>query len=282
MKCELVDVFSTKKLNGNGLTIFSDVDHLSSADMLAWTQEMRQFESIFIQVKGGEFHARIFTIEEELDFAGHPLLGLAYHLHHHYGNGPRHEWRVHTKSKVIPLTSLKTAETFTATMSQGKPEFIRTLSEQEAQTLYAALNLTPPSEVSIGAEVISTGLPYVILPVASHQLEHIVFKVKDLAPLIAPLGAKFLYVLDVDNREGRTWDNQGAVEDIATGSAAGPAAAYLFKHGLISSHELTLHQGRFLGRPSEINVAIAEHDGEIANIFVSANVVKVADISLVD
>ncbi|MDO2950187.1 PhzF family phenazine biosynthesis protein [Aeromonas simiae] len=114
MKCELVDVFSTKKLNGNGLTIFSDVDHLSSADMLAWTQEMRQFESIFIQVKGGEFHARIFTIEEELDFAGHPLLGLAYHLHHHYGNGPRHEWRVHTKSKVIPLTSLKTADTFSA------------------------------------------------------------------------------------------------------------------------------------------------------------------------
>lgn len=281
MKCELVDVFSTEKLNGNGLTIFSDCDHLTSAEMLAWTQEMRQFESIFIQVKEGQYHARIFTIEEELDFAGHPLLGLTYHLHHAYGHQTEHDWLVYTNQKAIPLTSIKTATSFTATMDQGKPEFIYTLSGQEAATLYSALNLTPPDDATFGVEVISTGLPYVILPVAS-QLEHISFQVKDLAPLITPLGAKFLYVLDVESVEGRTWDNQGAIEDIATGSAAGPAAAYLFKHGLMAHPEITLHQGRFLGRPSEINVKVEAKGPDIENIRVSANIVKVADITLLD
>ena len=56
-------------------------------------------------------------------------------------------------------------------------------------------------------------------------------------------------------REGRTWDNAGAVEDVATGSAAGPAAAYLAAHGLAAEDEsIVINQGRFLGRPSQIAV----------------------------
>ena len=56
--------------------------------------------------------------------------------------------------------------------------------------------------------------------------------------------------------EGRTWDNAGGVEDVATGSAAGPAAAYLAAHGLAAEGELiVINQGRFLGRPSRIAVA---------------------------
>lgn len=73
MKCKLVDVFAKSKLNGNGLTIFYDHDDISQDEMLAWTKEMRQFESIFVRLEKGKYIVKIYTIDEELDFAGHPL-----------------------------------------------------------------------------------------------------------------------------------------------------------------------------------------------------------------
>jgi len=88
--------------------------------------------------------------------------------------------------------------------------------------------------------------------------------------LLATIGAKFVYVLDVERREGRTWDNDGRVEDIATGSAAGPAGAYLVAHGLASHDEvITLAQGRFLGRPSELHAIVR---GDRAGVIVRGRV----------
>lgn len=57
------------------------------------------------------------------------------------------------------------------------------------------------------------------------RLERARIAVTDLGQRLASVGAKFAYVFDPDRREGRSWDNAGAVEDVATGSAAGPAAA---------------------------------------------------------
>lgn len=280
MKCKLVDVFAKSKLNGNGLTIFYDHGNLSSEKMLAWTQEMRQFESIFIQVKDGRYHAKIFTMEEELDIAGHPLLGLAYHLHQEFAkDSNKHKWSVQLNKQIVELTSRCCGNEFVATMSQGAPIYMGVLSKTDEDSLYAALSLDKPNGLSFAAEVISTGLPYVILPVTG-GLDKIKFNISDLTPLIEPLGAKFLYVLDVDNIEGRTWDNKGAVEDIATGSAAGPVAAFLFKNGVAKSDRIILNQGRFLGRPSEILIDLKIVNSKIAGIEVSGNVVKVANIML--
>jgi len=75
------------------------------------------------------------------------------------------------------------------------------------------------------------------------------------ARFLSVSGAKFVYVLDPDRPEGRTWDNAGRAEDVATGSAAGPAAGYLLHHGVRPAGEpLLVHQGRFTGRPSTIEV----------------------------
>lgn len=78
-------------------------------------------------------------------------------------------------------------------------------------------------------------------------------------------------------REGRTWDNDGRVEDIATGSAAGPVGAYLVRHGLEApSTEIALHQGRFLGRPSQMRVWVDAANGDIAAVRVTGDVRMVA------
>ncbi|OYU65209.1 MAG: hypothetical protein CFE45_44335, partial [Burkholderiales bacterium PBB5] len=100
-----------------------------------------------------------------------------------------------------------------------------------------------------------TGLPYLILPVQADALVRTAITGRLLEQQLASLGAKFTLVLDVAARELRTWDNLGLVEDVATGSAAGPAAAYLVAHGLADpAAVLVLAQGRFASRASSIQV----------------------------
>lgn len=281
MNAKLVDVFSAERLSGNGLTIFPEAEGLSTAEMQALTREMRQFESIFVWREGDAFVARIFTLEEELDFAGHPLLGLAYYLHHAFGEGDLHEWRVRLGRRTVELTSAWRDGRFTATMAQGRPEFLTTLTNDEAGAILAALGLEFDGRRRYPAEVVSTGLPYLILPV-SGGLERVVFRVADLSPLLEAHGAKFVYVLDVEHFEGRTWDNAGRIEDVATGSAAGPAAAYLHKHGLVHGSTLSIAQGRFTGRPSRIAVQLVIEGMQLADVRVSGEVVEVADITFAD
>jgi predicted PhzF superfamily epimerase YddE/YHI9 len=109
--------------------------------------------------------------------------------------------------------------------------------------------------------VLSTGLPYLLVPVTAGGLASARIDDQDFGARLAAVGAKFVYVLDPVAREGRTWDNAGTVEDIATGSAAGPAAAYLQNVGRLGAGEsLSLHQGRFVGRPSTIEVRQVEGD----------------------
>jgi trans-2,3-dihydro-3-hydroxyanthranilate isomerase len=280
VKCRLVDVFTSQKFRGNGLTIFYEFESLTDEEMLVLTQEMRQFESIFLSGGPGRWSARIFTMEEELEFAGHPLLGLAYHLHQLHGSATEsQEWQIHLNGREVTLSSRWEDDgAFRASMSQGKPMHLKTLSYDEAAGFYEALSLSPEAGVPYSAEVITTGLPYLILPVNGH-LDIIKFNVPDLSSLLASYGAKFIYVLDIGTFEGRTWDNAGKVEDIATGSAAGPAAVYIFRQGLIQKNPIMIFQGRFCGRPSEIEVFL-EFDGKnISNVQVAGNVVDVADIS---
>lgn len=278
MKAKLVNVFSAERFGGNGLTIFPEADGLSTGEMQALTREAGQFESIFVWREGDTFAARIFTMEEELDFAGHPLLGLAYYLHQTYGDRDRHAWRVRLNRRTAALTSAWRDGRFTATLAQGRPAFLRTLTRDEAGEVYAALGLDAGGRRNYPAEVVSTGLPYLILPVTG-GLERIAFQVADLSPLLASHGAKFIYVLDINGREGRSWDNAGRVEDVATGSAAGPAAAYLHKHGLALGRTLTIQQGRFVGRPSRIEAELVIEGMELADVRVSGEVVEVADLA---
>src|SRR5258706_290159 len=89
----------------------------------------------------------------------------------------------------------------------------------------------------------------------THGLDRAQIAVRDFEERLASVGAKFVYLFEPDKREGRSWDNTGAVEDVATGSAAGPAAAFLAAHGLAAQDEtILINQGRLLGRPSVIAV----------------------------
>ncbi|WP_242155967.1 PhzF family phenazine biosynthesis protein [Aestuariivivens sediminis] len=276
----LVDVFTKNPFSGNGLAIFPNAVNLDKKAMLLLTQEMRQFESIFYYQKSKcNFQAFIFTIEEELDFAGHPLLGLAALVHEmNYKNCKKSEINVELNNKTVDLITSKNNGYYTAIMNQGSPEFIYSLNESEEMAFLSFLSLEANDKYQeTTLEVVSNGLPYLIVPVKASSFTKIKISISDLENKLSKVGAKFLYVLDIENNRGRTFDNKGKVEDIATGSAAGPVGAYLIKNGFEKFNSIIkIKQGEFLNRESEIRLYVKENNGTFGDILVEGDVVHVA------
>ena len=163
-----------------------------------------------------------------------------------------------------------------ASMDQGPAQFGQVVTGELAERYRAALGLprTAPHP-DLPMQVVSTGLPYLIVPVLAEHLATASITSQGFEALLAESGAKFVYVLDPTAPEGRTWDNAGRVEDVATGSAAGPAAGYLVEHGVLPSDSpLRIAQGRFTGRPSTIEVS---RDPESGHYWVGGPVAPVAN-----
>jgi trans-2,3-dihydro-3-hydroxyanthranilate isomerase len=253
LKYHHVDVFSSKPLSGNGVTVFQLREALPTAVMQELTREMRQFESIFVlqEPRSQIVRAWVFTMEEELDFAGHPVLGAAAALHEETMAGIREVcWTFQLNKKSLPVQTIRQESHYRAEMDQGICNFGAVLSSQESITFLEALNLGRDHLLDkFPLQIVSTGLPYLLVPVDS-DLDAARIIEPDFEKQLARFGAKFVYVLDVNRKE-----------DIATGSAAGPAGAYLVAHGLVSSAQtIEISQGRFVGRPSILFVLAQTDD----------------------
>jgi PhzF family phenazine biosynthesis protein len=259
-------------MTGNGLTVFLDTANWSASAMQQLTREMRQFESIFLsEVSTSGAAARVFTVDEELPFAGHPVLGAAAVLHR--TQAPQSDactWTLKLPYGPVPVMTHNQNDHYLCEMNQGTPILGRSIATELLNPILKRLDLGETDTVSgIQAQVISTGLPYLIVPVLPSALSRARIKGTDLELLLGAIGAKFVLILDVDGREARTWDNLGQVEDVATGSAAGPAAAYLLRHGLADADlPIEISQGRFAGRPSKIVVI----QDKVGNLLVSGEV----------
>jgi trans-2,3-dihydro-3-hydroxyanthranilate isomerase len=253
-----VDVFTDAPFTGNGLIVlFGRPGEVRAQALISVTAEMRQFELIIAEFQpgAGRVPARIFTAEEELPFAGHPVIGAAAALHERYAAAePARSWVFVIAGREIAVRSRPTRGYYEAEMNQGSPILDAPLARPDAARFAGALGLSPDDLHRLPMQVVSTGLPYLIVPLAG-GLDRARIMARDFEERLADAGAKFVYVFDPARREGRSWDNAGAVEDVATGSAAGPAAAWLAAHGLAGDGEtIVINQGRFLGRPSKIAV----------------------------
>ena len=231
-----VDVFTDRPLAGNGVAVVTPWGPLAETVMLGIAQELRQFETIFLfDVADDAAEARIFTPEEELNFAGHPVLGAAAVLHARSpSDADRHWWTIRVGGRPLSVTTVaRPRSIIAAEMDQGPPTLSPPLAHDVALQFATALGLRSDQlREDLPSQVVSTGLPYLLLPVTAEGLAASQITVTDLPSMLSEIGAAFVYVLDPDTPEGRTWDNRGATEDIATGSAAGPTAAYLISHGL--------------------------------------------------
>jgi PhzF family phenazine biosynthesis protein len=164
----------------------------------------------------------------------------------------------------LTVRTIRAADAVRSEMNQGVASFGRVLSCAESADVARSFGLASAHvRDDLPAQVVSTGLRYLILPVTVDGLS--AARVRDplLPDRLAEYGARFAYVLDPNRPEGRSWDDAGAVEDVATGSAAGPVAAYLMEHGQRAPDEnVAVHQGRFVQRPSVMHTR-RDSDGSI-------------------
>lgn len=251
-----VDVFSDKPLSGNGLTVVFVKSEIDDSILLKIAQELKQFETIFIYPKKDEvFPVRVFTVQEELPFAGHPLIGATAVLHKVFHSEKKEvQIKIGLLERVISLHSTMSNKTFSVSMNQGRADFICKLDNYEASNIAPYFNLKSDDlNKKYPVEVVSTGLPYIIFPLLKNIDKAKILK-EGLEEYILKHQAKFVYLFDTNNLECRTWDNSGIFEDVATGSAAGPLIAYLVKNRISQPNDkISLSQGKYLGRNSIIS-----------------------------
>ncbi len=266
-----VDVFSSKPMSGNGLTVVFPEQPLSDKRLLEITQELRQFETIFIYKRNesGAFPVRIFTMEEELTFAGHPILGAGAVIHNLFFSSQNMVQILFDLSgRILNIESSFSDGLYDVTMNQGLPKFIKKIEKNYYKEIAEALSIRECDiEGDLPVEVVSTGLPYLLVPVKNNLLSTKI-SIKWFENFLTNFGAKFVYVFEPKTLDCRTWDNSGATEDVATGSAAGPLCAYLVKNGLKKNGEIiNINQGKFINRPSIIQGWILRQE-----VFIRGNV----------
>jgi len=280
MEFEHVDVFATAPFTGNSLTVFLADGTVTTSQMLSITQEFRHFESIFLwpTADDSRWQARVFDLADELDFAGHPVLGAAAALHERAGRDTPRQWTIELSAKTVTVQTVRDGGIFRATLDQGRPVYGPSVTSAAVAPILDGIGLSA-ADLMPGLEpaVVSTGLRYLVIPVSAPALARAAITAADFASRLAAAGAQFAYLLDPDGLEGRHWANDGRTEDIATGSAAGTVGAYLARVGRVALNQpFTLHQGRFTGRPSQIQVEACGSAGGIARILVGGQVALVA------
>jgi trans-2,3-dihydro-3-hydroxyanthranilate isomerase len=287
-----LDVFTARALTGNALAVCLDGRGLSTEQMQSLARETNLSETTFILPgeatveKERGVRVRIFTVQEELPFAGHPTLGTAYVLHRQTGAT---EVRLELNVGTVPVRFEQIdGQPVFGEMTQKNPEFGST-HPVSAVAPFTNLDVTDFDD-SAPIQTVSTGVPFTITPVRSlEKLRGLRVDVSRANEYLARSGAKFLYFVSretVDPKarlHARMFFYNG--EDPATGSAAGCCASWMVAHGVAASDERVLiEQGIEMHRPSRIFVRAEKHDNQIINVRVGGNCVEVlrGEITLPD
>ena len=267
----VVDVFTDTPLEGNQLGVFTDAVGFSPERMQRLARELNFPETLFVfpAEAEGDVKVRIFTPARELPFAGHPVLGCAFVVGDELG---RDTVRLETGLGVTPVELERENGRITfGRMEQQIPEW---RPYERADELLAALGVGA-SELPV--EAYPNGPLHVYVELGSEDA-------------VAALHPDFSALAELGNvgancfaGSGRRWKTRmflpggGISEDPATGSAAGPLAIHLARHGRIAfGDEIEISQGAEIGRPSTI-YARAEGSGDrVERVEVGGSAVVVA------
>jgi trans-2,3-dihydro-3-hydroxyanthranilate isomerase len=285
----LLDVFAIGPFTGNPLAVFPDASGLAAAQMQNLAREMNLSETTFILPRAPEVEreqgvkVRIFTTQEELPFAGHPILGTAAWLYLHHpvlAGSPEIVVSVPGGDIQVRFREGNYGPGVYGTVQQNDPEFGQFHNrEAVARSLGLALDDLDPV---LPIQTVSTGLAFCIVPLRSIEAAGRLKIPRQAAQnYLDGTDAKFFYAIArADEGSGADWHARMQFysgEDPATGSASGCAIAWLVRHGLAKSNEpVVLEQGVEIGRPSRIDLQ-ADRDGiRIRNIRVGGRTVLVA------
>ena len=253
----IADVFTDVPFAGNQLAVFTDAREIPEERLQALAREINFSETVFVYPAAGEGHARmrIFTPALELPFAGHPVLGTAFVL-----AGPLQldEIWLETGAGFVPVR-LERDGSRIAFGWMRQPQFTFEPYDR-GEDLLTVLGV---EESGLPVELYCQGPGHVMVELGSPEA---VAALRPNADALLEIGS---YGIDCFARDGESWKSRvfvpghGILEDAATGSAAGPLALHLARHGRIGfGDEIVIHQGAELGRPSTLH-AVARSPEEV-------------------
>ena len=277
-----LDVFTSVPLEGNQLAVFPDGRGLSDEQMQALAREMNLSETTFILPRDAAterdkgVRVRIFTVTEELPFAGHPTLGTARVIR---GNANAESVALDLNVGKIPVRFTMRDGLIFGQMTQRDPQFGQIHSREEVARA-AGLALDDIA-ADVPIQTVSTGNAFAIVPVKSLAvLQNLAPTWSEMNKYLSKTEARFFYFVSREavNPEARLQARMifYGGEDPATGSAAGPCVAWAVQHGVIPPEQQALiEQGVEMKRRSRIYVMAGKEDYKVVNIRVGGHCVEV-------
>src|SRR5215510_7228719 len=268
----VVDVFTDRALEGNAVAVFTDARALREEEFQRLARETNLSETTFILPRDAASEreqgvkVRIFTVAEELPFAGHPTLGTASVI-----RGGTGVSRVELDLLVgkIPVEFASEPGPSFGTMRQRDPEFGQIHRPEDLRD-------------DVPIQTVSTGMAFAIVPVKTlAALQSLRFDHPRSFEYSQGTDAKLFFFVSTETLDAQADVHARMIfyngEDPATGSASGCCAAWLVKHGLAKpGQRVVIEQGLECCRPSRIVVS-ADQDGDvIVNVRVGGSVVEVA------
>jgi trans-2,3-dihydro-3-hydroxyanthranilate isomerase len=262
------DVFTDTPLTGNQLAVFTDGRGLDSATMQAIALEIGFSETVFVlpAEQGGSARIRIFNPRSEMLFAGHPTLGTAFVLGAPLQLGVV---ELETGAGIVPvaLERDESGRIVFGRMTQPVPR-IEPVQDEER-----VLGVVGAGRSLLPVELYDNGARHIVVTLEAAELAA-------LRPDTAAVAELGITGVNCVARQDGGWRNRmfwAGGEDPATGSAAGPIACHLARHGLIGwGDEIVIAQGVEMGRPSTMHARADGGDGMIDAVEVGGSAVVVA------
>ena len=265
----IVDVFTDTALAGNQLAVFTDARAIDAETMQALALEVGFSETTFVlpPEEGGTARVRIFNPEHEMQFAGHPVLGTAWALAQPL---QRRVVELETGSGIVPV-EVERDESGALVFGRMQQPIPTIEPLAEAERLLTVLGLER-SELPV--ELYDNGATQIVVTLPSEDA------VAALAPDWAAIASFAVTGVNCVAGNGARWKTRmfwPRGEDAATGSAAGPIACHLCRHGRVEWGEwIEISQGTEIGRPSTLFARADGAGGEIVRVFVGGRAVVVA------
>lgn len=301
LKFYQADVFTAQPFGGNPVAVFPDAKGLTDDELQQIAREMNLSETVFVfppTDPAAVVRLRIFTPTQEIPFAGHPVLGTFYILAQ-LGLIAAKE----TVTRVMQECNIglfpvelhaEDGQVVRVVMSQPKPEFLGPVDEAEdIYKVAAALGLAKHviADTKWPLEVVSTGLPVLIVPVRTlTAVRSIRPDASAITDVCGRFGANGIMVFTTVTVESFASVHTrmfapaiGILEDPATGSASGALGAYLVQNGVVQvgpTTEIIIEQGYEIDRPSRILVQVESDDDMIQEVKVGGHCVMVVEGTL--